>query len=188
MVAQPRRFLGRAVDWRIAFLPIAAIVVTAAFELTVGEDPLVPPAAQIAVRPPAGASAAAPKAAATASTARFLAPAGVAVRGNIVYVSDVATNSIWAYDSATETAVMITGSLGAGYSGDGGPAGQAQLTGPRGLALDAAGNLYIADSGNHVVRRIDAADRIVTTVAGTGSRGFSGDGGKAIWARLNTPT
>lgn len=189
MVVQPRRFLGRAIDWRIAFLPIAAIVVTAAFELTVGEDPLVPMhAAQTAVIPPAGASAAAPKAAATASTARFLAPAGVAVRGNIVYVSDVATNAIWAYDSATETAVMITGFLGAGYSGDGGPAGQAQLTGPRGLALDAAGNLFIADSGNHVVRRIGAADRIVTTVAGTGSRGFSGDGGKAIWARLNTPT
>src|SRR2546428_12936474 len=107
MVAQPRRFLGRAVDWRIAFLPIAAIVVTAAFEMTVGEDPLVPPAAQIAVIPPAGASAAAPKAAATASTARFLAPAGVAVRGNNVYGSDWAPNSIWANERETGPAGML---------------------------------------------------------------------------------
>jgi sugar lactone lactonase YvrE len=82
---------------------------------------------------------------------------------------------------------LIAGSSGAGYSGDGGPAGDAQLTGPRGLAVDAAGNLFIADSGNHVVRKI-AVDGTITTVAGNGNRGFSGDGGSAVRAQLDTPT
>jgi sugar lactone lactonase YvrE len=99
----------------------------------------------------------------------------------------VATNTIWSRDLDTGAESLIAGSLGAGYSGDGGPAGDAQLTGPRGLAVDAAGNLFIADSGNHAVRKI-AANGIITTVVGDGNRGFSGDGGSAKRARLNTPT
>src|SRR5439155_22238179 len=73
-----------------------------------------------------------------------------------------------------------------GYGGDGGPATAAQFDGPRGLALDGAGNLYVADDNNDRVRRIDPAG-IITTVAGTGAEGFAGDGGPAAAAQLNHP-
>lgn len=74
-----------------------------------------------------------------------------------------------------------------GYSGDGGPAVNASLSDSDGVALDAAGNLYIADSGNRRIRKITPGG-IITTVAGSGVQGFSGDGGPAISATLNRPT
>jgi sugar lactone lactonase YvrE len=70
-----------------------------------------------------------------------------------------------------------------GYSGDGGPATQAQLNWPQGLALDAVGNLYFADAANWRVRKV-SPDGTISTVAGTGKPGFSGDGGKATAAQL----
>ena len=73
-----------------------------------------------------------------------------------------------------------------GYSGDGGPAKAALLNLPEGLALDAAGNLYIADTYNSAVREV-TTDGIIHTVAGDGTQGFSGDGGPATAARLNWP-
>jgi len=73
-----------------------------------------------------------------------------------------------------------------GYAGDGGPALQALLDSPAGLALDRRGNLYIADRMNHVIRKV-TPDGVITTVAGVGYRGFSGDGGPATQARLNHP-
>jgi sugar lactone lactonase YvrE len=74
-----------------------------------------------------------------------------------------------------------------GFSGDGGPATQARLNGPLGPAIDAAGDLLISDNGNNRVRKVDPSG-IITTVAGTGKSGFSGDGGPATMARLNGPT
>lgn len=74
-----------------------------------------------------------------------------------------------------------------GYSGDGGPATSAQLTGPRALAVDAEGTLYVADPGNHVVRRIHA-DGTIDTFAGTGRRGYGGDGGPANAAEFSQPS
>ena len=71
--------------------------------------------------------------------------------------------------------------------GDNGPAIRARLARPWGVAVDSSGNLYIADSENHRIRRVDASGTI-TTVAGTGERGHGGDGGPAVEARLNTPT
>ena len=72
-----------------------------------------------------------------------------------------------------------------GFSGDGGPATQAQLARPSGLAVDGAGNLYITDECNHRVRKVDAQTGVITTVAGTGKGGFSGDGGLATQAQLD---
>ncbi|MDF3140942.1 MULTISPECIES: NHL repeat-containing protein [unclassified Streptomyces] len=80
----------------------------------------------------------------------------------------------------------IAGLGSAGYSGDSGPAVDAELNTPAGPAVDASGNVYIADSNNHRVRKI-SPDGIITTVAGNGSAGYSGDVGPATAAQLNTP-
>ena len=72
------------------------------------------------------------------------------------------------------------------FTGDSGPAVEARLYAPKGVAVDAAGNLYIADVGNHRIRRVDPSG-IITTIAGIGERGFAGDGGPAIEARLYAP-
>lgn len=75
---------------------------------------------------------------------------------------------------------------GAGYTGDGGPAPSALLNNPTAVLLDGAGNLYISDSGNCVIRRVSSSG-IITTIAGNGISGYSGDGGPALQASLNNP-
>jgi len=82
----------------------------------------------------------------------------------------------------------VAGNGTGGFSGDGGPATAAKLAGPGGVAVDAAGNLFIVDSGNSRIRRVDAATQVITTVAGNGTYGFSGDGGPATAAELAFPT
>ena len=74
----------------------------------------------------------------------------------------------------------------ASFDGDGSPAVQARLNNPVGVAVDGDGNVYIADTHNYRIRRVDP-EGIITTFAGTGERGFSGDGGPAVEARLNDP-
>lgn len=80
----------------------------------------------------------------------------------------------------------VAGNGTSGYSGDGGPATQASLAGPIGVFGDAVGNIYIADSSNNVIRKVDARG-IIHTVAGNHTAGFSGDGGPAINASLSYP-
>ena len=75
-----------------------------------------------------------------------------------------------------------------GFAGDHGPAAAAELDSPAGLAMDTAGNLYVADSHNHCVREIVAKTGVIVTVAGTGVAGFSGDGRAATAAQLDLPT
>jgi DNA-binding CsgD family transcriptional regulator/sugar lactone lactonase YvrE len=83
------------------------------------------------------------------------------------------------------TTLAGTGTVG--YGGDGGPAAQARLNMPQGLAVDSAGDVYIADTLNHRVRRVDS-DGTITTIAGTGEAGYSGDGNPGREARLDLPT
>ena len=82
---------------------------------------------------------------------------------------------------------IVAGNGGQGFSGDGGPAVSATLFYPEGIAADASGNLFIADSINHRIRRVDAATGIITTFAGTGVEGDGGDGGPASSAQLRAP-
>jgi gliding motility-associated-like protein len=81
----------------------------------------------------------------------------------------------------------IAGTGTVGYSGDGGPAISAAIHWPRGLAIDGSGNIYIADSYNHRIRKIMVATGIINSIAGTGTQGYSGDGGPAISAQFNYP-
>jgi NHL repeat. len=113
-----------------------------------------------------------------ATAASLAAPAQVAydTAGNL-YIADLNDNVIRKVDLAgIVTTVAGTGEQG--FSGDGGPATSAQLDSPAGVAVDASGNLYIADTHNHRIREVK--NGTISTVAGTGTAGFSGDGGVAL--------
>ncbi len=122
-------------------------------------------------------------------------PVGVAIspQGE-VYIADQANQRIRKVDGRG-IITTIAGTGMRGYTGDGGPATMATFNAPIGQAappaqrieFDARGNLYIADTGNNAIRRIDAQG-VITTIAGTGMAGYSGDGGPARMAQLNGPT
>lgn len=122
-----------------------------------------------------------------ASAARLSAPAGLAAAPNgDLYISDSAVNVVRRVDASGRIST-VAGSRQGGQAGDGGPATQARLRGPQGLALDGDGNLYIADTSNHRVRKVTPAG-VISTFAGSGTAGFSGDGGPATAAALNFPS
>ncbi len=102
-----------------------------------------------------------------------------------VYISDFLNNRVRMV-SANGVITTIAGNGVSGYSGDGGAATSAALSQPAGLAVDAAGNLYIADSNNGAIRKVTPAG-VISTVAGNGTPGFSGDGGSATSAKLLAP-
>ena len=108
-------------------------------------------------------------------------------QGNI-YFADDGNHRIRKVDIQTGIITTVAGNGRNGYSGDGGPAIQASLNDPSGMAVDQAGNILIADSSNSVIRRVDARTGIITTVAGNGGFDFDGDGGPALEATLNFPT
>ena len=124
-----------------------------------------------------------------ATSARLAFPAGLAMdtAGNL-FITDQSNQRIRRVDAATGLITTVAGNGSIAFSGDGGPAARASLAFPTGLAMDTAGNLFIADFGNQRIRRVDAATGLITTVAGNGSIGFSGDGGPATSASLRTPT
>lgn len=121
---------------------------------------------------------------ATAASLRF--PCGTAVDGSgNVFIADQSNNRIRRV-SAGGIITTFVGAGGAPGFGDGGPAASAYLSLPSGVALDASGNLFIADTGDYRIRKVSATGTI-TTVAGSGNYGFSGDGGPATLASLASP-
>ena len=127
-----------------------------------------------------------------ATSAAIVMPSGVAVdqAGN-VFITDYAANRVRRVDASTGIITTIAGSgptqlLGGDFWGDGGLAVDAALNAPNGIAVDQQGNIFIADSQNHRIRKIDTRG-IITTVAGNGERGYSGDGGPAVEASLWKP-
>lgn len=121
-----------------------------------------------------------------ATAAQIRQPQGLAFDslGNL-YIADGLNYRIRKVDTSN-IITTVAGTGVAGYSGDGGPALSAQLNLPSDLAFDSLGNYYIADAWNNCVRKVDTAGNI-TTIAGNGIAGFSGDGGPAITAMLNEP-
>ncbi len=123
-----------------------------------------------------------------ATAAQLNGPNSVALDGaGNLYIADAHNNRIRKVDAATGYISTVAGDGTSGDDGDGGLAIEAQLAQPEGIALDGAGNLYIADSDNHRIRKVDA-DGYISTVAGTGGSGYSGDGGLAVDARLYFPS
>jgi len=122
-------------------------------------------------------------------SAQLFLPMGVATdaAGNI-YISDSQNNRLRRVDAQTHFISTIAGTGITGYSGDGGQANQAMISNPSGIVLDGEGNIYFADAGNSIIRRIDAVTGVITTIAGTpGVTGWKGDGQLATLAQLSTP-
>ena len=129
--------------------------------------------------------------AAPGSNEQQLAPPhhlAIGPNGNI-YVSEMENNRIVKINRSTKELTVIAGAVTApGFAGDGGAAVEASLMNPHGVAVDGAGNVYIADTLNHRIRRVDGATGVITTIAGNGSLGYGGDGGPAADARLAGPS
>lgn len=106
--------------------------------------------------------------------------------GNLFF-SDTNNHCVRRVDAAGRI-TTVAGSGKKGYSGDGGPATSASFNEPYGIALDGAGNLFVADRLNACIRKVDAKAGAVTTVAGSGVKGYSGDGGPGERAKLREPT
>ncbi len=120
-----------------------------------------------------------------ANLAQFFRLAGIAVGPDgAVYLADDSANRVRVIRGGIITTFAGTGR--STYTGDGGPATAATLFAPTALAIDGANNVYIADAGNHAIRKVTSAGTI-TTIAGTGVKGYSGDGGPAIAAQLAAP-
>jgi len=121
-----------------------------------------------------------------ATPVRLVYPNGLALDGQgDLYISDTGTHSILKLSRQGRLSV-IAGTGEPGYSGDGGPAIKAQLHAPHDLTFDAEGNLLVADTYNHRIRRIDRQG-VITTVAGNGQAKYAGDSGPAREASLNNP-
>jgi sugar lactone lactonase YvrE len=125
-----------------------------------------------------------------ALSASFAAPSGIAFdKAGNMYVADSPNNVIWMISASTGTASIYAGTGIWGYTGDGAAAINATLYQPRGLAFDSAGNLYIADTENDVIRKVTASTGIISTVAGGVPYAPPiGDGGPATSANLLRPS
>ena len=125
-----------------------------------------------------------------ATAAQLDSPQGLALNPitHTLYLADTHNQRIRAINLLTGIIVTVAGTGTPGFSGDSAPAIAATLNFPTAIALDSHGNLYLADSANHRIRRIDTATGIITTIAGNGTQGFSGDQGPATAAALDSPS
>lgn len=118
----------------------------------------------------------------------YIIPIALALdqKGNL-FVLDLMSNCIWKYTLATGNIQLIAGTGDAGFSPDGISATRSRFRNPRGIAVDAAGNIFISDTGNHRIRKISAIDNKVYTIAGNGLNGHNGDWANAALGKL-TPS
>jgi DNA-binding beta-propeller fold protein YncE len=124
----------------------------------------------------------------SAHTAKLNNPFGVLIGPDgSLYWADFAGHRVLKLDFQSQRVSVIAGTGEKGHSGDGGPATLATLNTPHEVRFDRTGNMFVAERDAHVVRHVDMKTRTISTVAGTGSRGFSGDGGPATLAMLNQP-
>ena len=115
-------------------------------------------------------------------------PYGIAAgRDGGLYFCDLDNQRIRRFDFATRRTNTVAGNGLRAYAGDGGPAAAGSLNMPHEIAFDDRGHLYIAERDNHVVRKVDGSSGVISTLAGTGVAGFSGDGGAADRAQLRQP-
>lgn len=181
---------GSQPGWQLQLLPVLTVLlllVAVGFALWGGSSQVGDPGAT----PSASPSPSNPPAA-TATPDRGFAPQHIALdpQGR-VYTTDCGRRQVFRIDPRGPVAVAGIRSPGSGFGGDGGPATEAVLECPYGLAFDATGNLHVADTGNNRVRMIDSAG-VISTIAGSGPAGwalggFGGDGGPATGARLRHP-
>ncbi len=122
-----------------------------------------------------------------AQSVPLLLPSALAydILGNL-YLSETQRHTIRKVDTLGNITILAGGSV-QGFAGDGGLAANAELNAPQGIAVDPAGNVFIADSGNNRIRRVDAVTLRINTIAGSGSTGFAGDGGPATAAAIDLP-
>jgi streptogramin lyase len=124
----------------------------------------------------------------TATSASLNNPYGVAVDGSgNIFIADTYNQRIREVDATTHDITTVAGNGTGGFSSDGGPATDATLTSPYGVAVDSSGNIFIADTFAHRIREVDHSTGKITTVAGDGTFAFSGDGGPATSAGLANP-
>jgi NHL repeat len=130
-----------------------------------------------------------------ATTAPVYSGTNVAVdkNGNVYFSSEGGSTQhrVWMINKSSGLLTIVAGTYSDGYSGDGGPAVNAQLQDPYGIAVDFNGNVFIADEYNHIIREVNASTGIITTIAGTpqtACSGACGDGGAATSAKLYYPT
>ena len=125
-----------------------------------------------------------------ATSAKVYSPFGVAVDASgYIYIADAGNSRIRMVTTSTGKISTVAGNGESGYSGDGVLATSAQLYAPTGVAVDASGNIYIADGENHRIRKVTnpGSSGMISTVAGNGESGYSGDGVLATSAKLSYP-
>jgi len=123
-----------------------------------------------------------------AEKAQINGPAGLAIdKEKNVYIVEIFNNVVRKIDNKTKIITTVVGNGENGFAGDGELASQAKLNSPEGVFVDYSYNIYIADTFNQRIRKVDSKTGIINTIAGNGEIGYSGDGGDACIAKLNRP-
>jgi sugar lactone lactonase YvrE len=123
----------------------------------------------------------------TANAIKLGNPFGIEIGDQALWITTVDDHCIYRGKLDGSALIRIAGSGVNGYSGDGGPAVEATFNWPHEVRADRAGNLFVADTRNHVIRRIDASSGIITTLAGSGEQGFAGDGSSGDQVQFKHP-